>query len=110
MVLPGSDDLVAPSHWSFGQLTAITAAPAAYQRQLLGPLAAINLKYGLTSHQVKQIKTLETHDGRVEFRVVSVPDCRRIDDHKLVYAVPRIADNGNSNSRQTVVRIYPERS
>ena len=78
LVLPGSDDLVAPTHWSFGQLAAIVAAPAAYLRQLPAPLAAINLQYGLTSHRAEQIKTLETHDGRVELRAVTGPDYGRI--------------------------------
>ena len=77
LVLPGSDDLVAPTHWSFGQLASIVAAPAAYLRQLPAPLAAINLQYGLTSHRTEQIKTLETHDGRIELRAVTGPDYGR---------------------------------
>ena len=40
LVLPGSDDLVAPPHWSFGQLAAIAAAPAAYLRQVSRKLGA----------------------------------------------------------------------
>ncbi len=77
LVLPGSDDLVAPTHWSFGQLAAIVAAPAAYLRQLPAPLAAINLQYGLTSHRAEQIKTLETQDGRTELRAVTGPEYGR---------------------------------
>ena len=102
LVLPGSDDLVAPTHWSFGQLAAIVAAPAAYLRQLPAPLAAINLQYGLTSHRVQQIKTLETHDGRVELRAVTGPDYGRIYDHELVSAVQRIAGNGTGDTRWKV--------
>jgi hypothetical protein len=102
LVLPGSDELVAPTHWSFGQLAAIVAAPAAYLRQLPAPLAAINLQYGLTSHRGEQIKTLETHDGRVELRAVTGPDYGRIYDHELVSAVQRIAGNGTGDTRWKV--------
>jgi hypothetical protein len=102
LVLPGSDDLVAPTHWCFGQLAAIVAAPAAYLRQLPAPLAAINLQYGLTSHRTEQIKTLETHDGRVELRAVTGPDYGRIYDHELMSAVQRIAGNGTGDTRWKV--------
>ena len=102
LVLPGSDDLVAPTHWSFGQLAAIVAAPAAYLRQLPAPLAAINLQYGLTSHRAEQIKTLETRDGRTELRAVTGPDYGRIYDHELVSAVQRIAGNGTGDTRWKV--------
>lgn len=102
LVLPGSDDLVAPTHWSFGQLAAIAAAPAAYLRHLPAPLAAINLQYGLTSHRAEQIKTLETHDGRTELRAVTGPDYGRIYDHELVSAVQRIAGNGTGDTRWKV--------
>jgi hypothetical protein len=102
LVLPGSDDLVAPTHWSFGQLAAIVAAPAAYLRQLPAPLAAINLQYGLTSHRAEQIKTLETYDGRVELRAITGPDYGRIYDHELVSAVQRIAGNGTGDTRWKV--------
>ena len=102
LVLPGSDDLVVPTHWSFGQLAAIVAATAAYLRQLPAPLAAINLQYGLTSHRAEQIKTLETHDGRIELRAVTGQDYGRIFDHALVSAVQRIAGNGTGDSRWKV--------
>jgi hypothetical protein len=58
LVLPGSDQLIAPTHWSFGQLAAFVGAPAAYLRLLPAPLAGINLQCGLTSHRAKQVKTL----------------------------------------------------
>jgi hypothetical protein len=102
LVLPGSENPVAPTHWSFGQLAAIVAAPAAYLRQLPAPLAAINLQYGLTSHRAEQIKTLETHDGRTELRAVTGPDYGRIYDHELVSAVQRIAGNGTGDTRWKV--------
>ncbi len=54
LVLPGSAEPVAPTHWSFGQLAGLVGAPAAYLRQLPAALAGINLQYGLTSHRAEQ--------------------------------------------------------
>jgi hypothetical protein len=102
LLLPGSDQPIAPTHWSFGQLTALVGAPAAYLRQLPAPLAGINLQYGLTSHRAEQVKTLETDDGRMELRAVTGPDYGRIYDHELVAAVQRIAGNGTGDTRWKV--------
>ena len=102
LVLPGSDAPVAPTHWSFGQLASLVGAPTTYLRQLPGPLAGINLQYGLTSHRAEQIKTLEIEDGRVELRAVTGPDYGRIYDHELVSAVQRIAGNGTGDTRWKV--------
>jgi hypothetical protein len=109
LVLPGSDEPVSPTHWSFGQLAALVGAPAAYLRQLPASLAGINLQYGLSSHRAEQVKTLETHEacpgprsgGRVELRAVTGPDYGRIYDHELV-AVQRIAGNGTGDTRWKV--------
>ncbi|MDP2782136.1 DUF932 domain-containing protein [Devosia sp.] len=102
LMLPGADSPAAPTHWSFGQLSSLVGAPAAYLRQLPAPLAAINLQYGLSSHRAEQIKTLETTDGRVELRAVTGPDYGRIYDHELVEAVQKIAGNGTGDTRWKV--------
>lgn len=102
LVLPGSAEPVAPTHWSFGQLAGLVGAPAAYLRQLPAALAGINLQYGLTSHRAEQVKTLETDDGRTELRAVTGPDYGRIYDHELVAAVQRIAGNGTGDTRWKV--------
>ncbi len=105
LMFPGSDAPVAPTHWSFGQLAAQIAAPAAYLRQLPAPLAAINLQYGLSSSRSQHIKTLETAgdtDGRPQLRAVTGPDYGRIFDHELVEAVQRIAGNGTGDTRWKV--------
>lgn len=105
LMFPGSDAPVAPTHWSFGQLAAQVAAPAAYLRQLPAPLAAINLQYGLSSTRSEHIKTLETSDGtsaRTQLRAVTGPDYGRIFDHELVEAVQRIAGNGTGDTRWKV--------
>jgi hypothetical protein len=102
LVLPGAEAPVAPTHWSFGQLTSLIGAPAAYLRRLPAALTGINLQYGLSSNRSEQIKTLETDDGRVELRAVTGPDYGRIFDHELVEAVQRIAGNGTGDTRWKV--------
>ena len=47
LAIPGCPELVAPTHWSFGQLCGLVGAPAGYLRQLPAPLAGINLQHGL---------------------------------------------------------------
>ncbi len=102
LILPGEDVPLAPTHWSFGQLATLVGAPATYLRQLPAPLAGINLQYGLTSHRVELIKTLEVDEGGVELRAVTGPDYGRIFDHELVAAVQRIAGNGTGDTRWKV--------
>ena len=102
LMLPGGNEPVAATHWSFGQLAGLVGAPAGYLRQLPAPLAGINLQYGLTNHRAEQVKTLETDDGRMELRAVTGPDYGRIYDHELVSAVQRIAGNGTGDTRWKV--------
>lgn len=94
LIVPGQDEPIAPTHWSFGQLCSLVGAPASYMRGLPAPLAGINLQHGLLSHRAELVKTLETEDGRVELRAVTGPDYGRIWDHELVAAVMKIAGNG----------------
>lgn len=94
LIVPGQDQPVAPTHWSFGQLCSLVGAPATYMRQLPAPLAGINLQHGLLSHRAELVKTLEAEDGRIELRAVTGPDYGRIWDHELVAAVMKIAGNG----------------
>ncbi len=94
LIVPGQDQPIAPTHWSFGQLCSLVGAPATYMRQLPAPLAGINLQHGLLSHRAELVKTLEAEDGRIELRAVTGPDYGRIWDHELVAAVMKIAGNG----------------
>ena len=98
LIVPGQDQPVAPTHWSFGQLCSLVGAPATYMRQLPAPLAGINLQHGLLSHRAELVKTLEAEDGRIELRAVTGPDYGRIWDHELVAAVMRIAGNGTGDT------------
>ncbi|WP_198020003.1 DUF932 domain-containing protein [Mesorhizobium sp. LNJC405B00] len=98
IIVPGQEQPIAPTHWSFGQLCSLVSAPATYMRQLPAPLAGINLQHGLLSHRAELMKTLETEDGRVELRAVTGPDYGRIWDHELVAAVMKIAGNGTGDT------------
>ena len=98
LLVPGRDEPVVPTHWSFGQLCGLVGTPSSYMRQLPAPLAGINLQHGLLSHRAELLKTLETDDGRVELRAVTGPDYGRIWDHELVAAVIDIAGNGTGDT------------
>lgn len=98
LIVPGQEQPIAPTHWSFGQLCSLASAPANYMRQLPAPLAGVNLQHGLLSHRAELMKTLETEDGRVELRAVTGPDYGRIWDHELVAAVMKIAGNGTGDT------------
>jgi hypothetical protein len=102
LMLPGSAEPVAPTHWSFGQLCSLVGAPAGYLRELPAPLAGVNLQHGLLSHRAELVKTLEADDGRNELRAVTGPDYGRIWDHELVAAVMKIAGNGTGDTRWKV--------
>jgi hypothetical protein len=102
LIVPGRDEPVAPTHWSFGQLCTLVGAPTSYLRQLPAALSAINLQHGLLSHRGELVKTLEANNGRVELRAVTGPDYGRIWDHELVAAVMKIAGNGTGDTRWKV--------
>ncbi|CAN5362329.1 hypothetical protein BH10PSE14_BH10PSE14_29180 [soil metagenome] len=102
LIVPGREEPVSPTHWSFGQLASLVGAPSGYLRQLPAPLAGINLQHGLLEHRAELVKTLETDDGRVELRAVTGPDYGRIWDHELVEAVMKIAGNGAGDTRWKV--------
>ncbi|MEE3502994.1 DUF932 domain-containing protein [Acidiphilium acidophilum] len=102
LIVPGRDEPVAPTNWSFGQMCSLVGAPAGYLRQLPAPLAGINMQHGLLSHRAELVKTLEAEDGRVELRAVTGPDYGRIWDHELVGAVMHIAGDGTGDTRWKV--------
>jgi len=110
LTLPGEAAPIAPTHWSFGQLTNLIGAPAAYLRQLPAPLAAINLQCGLSTHRQEQVKTLTTENDRVELRAVTGPDYGRIFDHELVEVVMRLAGDGTGDTRWKVPGVLDWRS
>ncbi len=102
LIIPDENEPLAPTNWSFGQLSSLVGAPASYLRTLPAPLAAINLQHGLVHHRAEQVKLLRTGDGRAELRAVTGPEYGRIWDYELVSAVMKIAGNGVSDTRWKV--------
>ncbi|SEJ91923.1 hypothetical protein SAMN05518849_11850 [Sphingobium sp. AP50] len=102
LFIPGEEEPIAPTNWSFGQLASLVGAPASYLRNLPAALAGINLQHGLLRHRAEQVKLLKTNEGRTELRAVTGPDYGRIWDHELVAAVMKIAGNGVSDTRWKV--------
>lgn len=98
LLIPGQRQPIAPTHWSYGQLSSLVGAPSTYMRQLPAPLAAINLQHGLLNQRAELVKTLEMDDGRLELRAVTGPEYGRIWDHELVSAVMKIAGNGTGDT------------
>src|SRR3546814_7356230 len=78
LIVPGEAEPIAPTNWSFGQLSSLVGAPASYLRGLPAALAGINLQHGLLSHRGEQVKLLKTNEGRSELRAVTGPDYGRI--------------------------------
>lgn len=110
LIVPGEPEPIAPTNWSFGQLSSLVGAPASYLRGLPAALAGINLQHGLLSHRGEQVKLLKTHESRAELRAVTGPDYGRIWDHELVAAVMKIAGNGVSDTRWKVPGVLDWRS
>ncbi|MFY9348894.1 MAG: DUF932 domain-containing protein [Sphingobium sp.] len=110
LIVPGEAEPIAPTNWSFGQLSSLVGAPASYLRGLPAALAGINLQHGLLSHRAEQVKLLKTSEGRSELRAVTGPDYGRIWDHELVAAVMKIAGNGVSDTRWKVPGVLDWRS
>ena len=110
LIVPGEAEPIAPTNWSFGQLSSLVGAPASYLRGLPAALAGINLQHGLLSHRGEQVKLLKTNEGRSELRAVTGPDYGRIWDHELVAAVMKIAGNGVSDTRWKVPGVLDWRS
>ncbi|ODU67759.1 MAG: hypothetical protein ABT11_19065 [Novosphingobium sp. SCN 66-18] len=77
LIVPGEAEPIAPTNWSFGQLSSLVGAPASYLRNLPAALAGINLQHGLLSHRGEQVKLLKTHERRAELRAVTGPDYGR---------------------------------
>lgn len=69
----------APSNWAFGQLSALTSAPAAYLRTLPAPLAADCLNYGLAvERDAMDVGVLLTRNGESVLRAATGPRYGRI--------------------------------
>lgn len=61
ITVAGQDGLIDPTHWSFGQLAALSGAPASYLRKLPAPIVADAMNYGLRfNRDAEEVKLLAT--------------------------------------------------
>src|SRR3546814_13118679 len=100
LIVPGEAEPIAPTNWSFGQLSSLVGAPASYLRGLPAALAGINLHHGLLSHRAEQVKLPKTHEGRSDLRAVSGPASGPLLDHNMVAAIIHIAGNVSSGNHR----------
>lgn len=95
---------VTPSHWAFDQVCRTAGAPANYLRGLPGPLAAINLNYGLQTAEQKNVSLYlrDPGSGGHLLRGITSPRYGRIYDRDVVDAVMKVAGNGTGDTRWKV--------
>ncbi len=99
LMLAFNDTEVAPTNWSFGQLSSLSGAPAGYLRKLPSAIAAINLQYGLQNLRSENAKLYYNEN---QLLAATGVEYGRVHDHELVSAVQRIAGNGVSDTRWKV--------
>ena len=85
------DKALDPTHFAFGQVCAMAGVPADYARTLPGPLASINLNYGLKAIEQKNKAAYLRENGSSIMRAVTSPSYGRIFDEDIAAAVMEIA-------------------
>ncbi len=105
--LPGGD-VVAPSHWSFGQLAALAKAPAGYLRTLPSQIAADALTYGMRYNRTSDEAKLYSMDQSL--MAATGPEYGRIFDAEVVEAVQQVAGNGTGDERWKVPGVLDWRT
>jgi len=98
------DTIVEPSNWGFDQIARLAQAPTSYLRTLPGPLAAVNLNYGLAVADQKEVSAYvrEPETGGTLLRGMTSPKYGRIHDREVVDAVMKVAGNGTGDTRWKV--------
>lgn len=75
----GDDQVYAPTHFSFGQLSQLAEAPAGYLRTLPSEIASDALNFGLRfKRQAADVGVLLYTDGTTELRAATGPNYGRI--------------------------------
>lgn len=74
-----------PTHWAFGQLSSLAAAPAGYLRSLPSPIAADCINYGLQfERNNKNVGFLLYKNGEAQMRAACGPNYGRVWNHDIV--------------------------
>lgn len=97
-----AETVVEPTHWAFDQVCKAAGAPSTYLRQLPGPLAAVNLNYGLQTADQKAVSAYIRQNGSTTLRGITSTRYGRIHDYAVVDAVREIAGNGTGDTRWKV--------
>jgi uncharacterized protein YjbJ (UPF0337 family) len=90
------------TNYAFTQVSRLAGAPAYYLADLPGPLAALNLNYGLQRAEQKAVKAYVMDDGATLLRAITSPRYGRIFDQDVVEAVMKLAGNGTGDTRWKV--------
>ena len=93
------------THYAFDSVARLAGAPPNYLRSLPGPLAAVNLNYGLKTAEPKAIEAYlrQPGDGSAPtVRGITSTRYGRILDRDVVDAVQNIAGNGTGDTRWKV--------
>lgn len=90
-----SGDLVAPTHWAFGQAAGLAKAPASYLRQLPVSIVADALTFGLRYNRTQDEVKFYADD--LEAFAITGPDYGRIFNHDVAQAIEAatIGDTGD---------------
>lgn len=95
LMINGTIQPARPTHWSFGQLSALVGAPAGYLRTLPNQLAIANLKHGLDTRPSETVKFMTVADpdgGPNTLQAVTSSTYGRIWDADVVAGVGRIVE------------------
>lgn len=101
-------EVIAPTHWSFGQLAALAKAPAGYLRTLPSQIAADALTYGMRYSRAADEAKLYSMDGSL--LAATGPEYGRIFDAEVVEAVQQVAGNGTGDERWKVPGVLDWRT
>lgn len=97
----GRHDVAFPTHWSFGQIAQLAAAPAGYMRTLPAPIAADCINYGLRfTRDVEEVGVLISDNGTVSMRAATGPGYGRVWNAEVAGAlVDKFGDGVNGQWR-----------
>ncbi len=91
-----SGDILAPSHWVFGQIAGLAKAPAAYLRTLPTSLVSDALQYGLRYNRPDDVKL---YADDLEALAVTGPDFGRIYNRDVIAAVSDMVAGSTGDHR-----------
>lgn len=93
-------DMIAPTHWAFGQIAGLAKAPASYLRQLPAAIVSDALQYGLRFNRGAEEVKLYADD--LEAMAITGPDYGRIFNHDVAEAVSMVTASGQGDHRWKV--------